>query len=337
MTPSVSVIIPVYNAEAYVAKTADRILRQSIQKIEILLVDDGSTDDSLRICRDLVSNDSRIIVVHQENAGVSAARNTGLDNANGEYIAFIDSDDLVALDYLEYLVSNMSDDTVLSMCAHARIRDYDHQFPVTHEIFGRIPAQQCARRLLSGNFPVCVCGGLFKKDLIGDLRFPVGIRNNEDKLFLYEYLLRNENGTVAFSNEKLYGYMVREGSATRSSWNGSLDIVTVADRIREVTDSVHPEWSTLTHNVFVGARLDVMKSILRADYEEKDHRVYEALRQEVVSSGFPATGNRRLKLEYVAAMAGKPVYRALIQLYYSIYTDRKRFRLNEKMTYQNGR
>lgn len=334
MHPKVSVIIPVFNAENYIRICISRIIKQSFEDFELLLVDDGSTDNSFEICRDLAISDSRIRLNQQENAGVSVARNTGLNYARGEFVTFIDSDDLIAEDYLEYLLTGMSGEVILSMCSHARICDYDYLFPDKHEHFGELFAQQAAKKLLAGSFPVSVCGGLFKRDMIGDLRFPVGIRNNEDKLFLYQYLLQNETGKVAFSNEKLYGYMVREGSATRSAWNGSIDIITVADQIRSITEIVHPEWSELTKNGSLKARLDVMKSIIRSKDQICGQQIYQKLRAEILAFGFPKNGDRRLQVEYLTVWAGKSVYRVLTETYYRIYSDQRRFQLNEKKTRQ---
>ena len=330
----ISVIVPVYNAADYVATCVTSVLKQTASDFELLLVDDGSTDNSLEVCQKLANKDARIKVIHMENAGVSAARNIGLDNAQGDYIAFIDSDDLVSTDYLEYLISGMSDDTVLSMCSHARIHDYHHQFPMTHEQFGELTAQQAAKKLLSGNFPVAVCGGLFRRELISDLRFPVGIRNNEDKLFLYQYLLRKEEGTVAFSKDKMYGYMVRDGSATRRAWNGSLDVVTVADQIRMITEEDHPEWNEMTKNASLKARFDIMNSIILAEKTEHGEQVYDNMRKEALEFGFPKTGGKRLQVEYIAARLGKPFYHALTKTYYKLYSDQRRFQLNEKKTRQ---
>ena len=169
---------------------------------------------------------------------------------------------------------------------------------------------------------------------MGELRFPVGIRNNEDKLFLYEYLLKNETGTVAFSNEKLYGYLVREGSATRSTWNGALDIVTIADRIREDTKVYHPEWDGITQNACLFSRLSVMKSIIQSEQSAHGEKTYNELRKEVLAYGWPKTGGLRLKAEYLAARLGKPVYTILTETYYKVFSDQRRFRLNEKKTRQ---
>lgn len=335
MECSISIVVPVYNTAEVLDYCIRSIMSQTWHDFELILVDDGSTDDSLQVCQKLADIDSRIKVLHQENAGVSAARNTGLSEAQGQYVGFIDSDDLIAPDYLEYLIQGMLDrDTILSMCGHERIYDYCYQFPAANSQFKMITSQECAIRLLKGRFPVSACCCLFKRSLMGDIRFPVGIQNNEDKLFLCQYLFKNETGTVAFSNEKKYGYIVRDGSATRSSWNGSLDVVTVADQILKDTNSTHPEWGEIAQNACMRARLDVMKSIVRSEKSDHGEETYKQLKQEVWALKFPRNGGRRLKVEYIAVMAGRPAFTLLVKLYYKIYNDKKRFQLNERMIRQ---
>ena len=101
--PKISIIVPVYNLENYIEKTIEQLISQTYKNLEIILVDDGSTDKSLELCNTFAKRDNRILVVHQENCGVSVARNTGIKHATGEYIGFTDSDDYITLDYAEKL------------------------------------------------------------------------------------------------------------------------------------------------------------------------------------------------------------------------------------------
>lgn len=110
--PKVSIIIPIYNTEAYLKATVDSLLRQTLYEIEILLINDGSTDRSLRIMQDLAASDNRIILFSQENKGLSVTRNQGLAMAKGEYIYFMDSDDLLEATTLEECYSKCQDSSI---------------------------------------------------------------------------------------------------------------------------------------------------------------------------------------------------------------------------------
>jgi glycosyltransferase involved in cell wall biosynthesis len=111
----VSIIVPVYNAEHTIIKCCDSIATQTYENLEIWLVDDGSTDGSFRLCKQLQMNDIRFNVIHKENGGVSSARNAGIKNATGDYVTFIDSDDYISPDYIEKMVcENQDADLIIS-------------------------------------------------------------------------------------------------------------------------------------------------------------------------------------------------------------------------------
>ena len=334
MAPKISVIIPVYNAEEYINTCLSCILKQTYNDFEVIVIDDGSIDSSLEKCKKIELSDSRVRIIMQENSGVSSARNTGILNAQGEIIAFIDSDDLVAPDYLSVLMEGLTGtDAILSMCRSVRIDDHSYKFSYGQVGFLDMPATICAKRLLSGQFPVSVWGVLFRKQLIGDIRFPVGIQSNEDKIFLYRYLLENEKGKVYYSNEKLYGYLVRDGSATRSSWKGSVDIVKVADQIKNLTENNHFEWIELAYNSCMVARLNIMKYIVLSKKSDDYLHIFREFRKEVLAMGYPKSGDRRLKIEYMTVKFGRLFFTTLVHIYYGIISEKKRFEYNEKITY----
>ena len=101
----VSIIIPVYNSEMYIKKCLNSVVSQTYKKLEIILVDDGSTDNSSQICDNYADNDNRIKVIHQSNGGQASARNNAIKFANGDYILYVDSDDILTVDHVEYLVN----------------------------------------------------------------------------------------------------------------------------------------------------------------------------------------------------------------------------------------
>ncbi len=327
--PLVTVIIPVYNLREPVGHCLRAVCGQTYGNLEILAVDDGSTDGSAEVCGRFAAEDGRVRVIRRENGGVSAARNTGLEEAKGEYIAFVDGDDLVAQDYIARLMGPMREGIVLSACGHARISGYDQPFPEGTGSFAESPAEECARRLLQGRFPVGIWACIFPRAKIGDLRFPEGIRNNEDKLFLYSYLLRNLSGGVALTDDRLYGYCVREGSAARRGWNGSTDVVWVADRIERLTAEQRPQWAQTAGNAAISARHSVLKAIVRSgEKTERARQTWSRMKGEILARGWPRGAGRRLRIESVCLRMGDWCYTVLVRAFYGMTTDEKRFRTN---------
>lgn len=216
MCPLISVIIPVYNAESLVNRCIDSILNQTYTNWELLLINDGSTDDSGRICNEYSVRDNRIRVFHKKNGGVSSARNMGIDNAKGEWITFVDSDDFLNLDALFNLVSAIGNsDIVLSS-----IREYNkisYKDYIIHNIATK-NVQETANWLDKLNFlivlvtPVCK---LLKTSIINNhkLRFDIRFCSGEDSLFIYQYLYYIER--VSCINKISYNYMNERGLSIR--------------------------------------------------------------------------------------------------------------------------
>ena len=122
--PKISVIIPVYNTESYLSRCLDSVLSNTYENLEVICVNDGSTDNSINILDNYKFSDERVIVINQKNSGVSAARNAGLNVATGEYIAFIDSDDWVHTQYFEILLFAMScNDSDVAACQYSQVSE----------------------------------------------------------------------------------------------------------------------------------------------------------------------------------------------------------------------
>ena len=217
--PQISVIVPVYKVEKYLRECVDSILAQTYRDFELILVDDGSPDNCGAICDEYAAKDSRIRVIHQENQGLSGARNSGIDIARGEFITFVDSDDLVDCRYLEILMNAGSGGADVTVC---RYREFaDGQLPSPWQggwnqmSFGRTDALV---KLYDGSpwIPVNAWGKLFRRELIGDQRFPLG-RLHEDQAFT-PYLLYRARGIVS-CDAALYHYRVNPASITRNTFS----------------------------------------------------------------------------------------------------------------------
>ena len=195
----VSIIIPIYNAENHLDKCIRSLLEQTREDIEIILVNDGSSDGSESICRSFCEKDRRVRLITQENAGVSAARNTGLDHAEGGLITFIDSDDHVEPDYIEYLSDLLEQSgSDIACCQHEETT----VLPEACLIEG---SEECLREYLASNviFP-SVWGKIYRKELFDGIRFPVGKRF-EDNYILFRLLDRADS--VMVGNLCKYHYL----------------------------------------------------------------------------------------------------------------------------------
>ena len=202
--PLISVIVPIYAVEDYLRECVDSILAQTWENFELILVDDGSPDNCGAICDGYAARDDRVRVIHQENGGVSAARNAGLDIASGDYISFIDGDDTVAPRFLECLASADAD---IAQCGFA----YDVGELADSAGFEYIDGREMALRMYGdGDVAyVVVWNKLWRRESLRELRFPIGKRY-EDEFFTWRTF--ETAATAAVTGASLYYYRQQEGS-----------------------------------------------------------------------------------------------------------------------------
>lgn len=202
-SPAISVIVPVYNAEKTLRQCVDSILSQEFKDFELLLVDDGSKDGSPAICDEYAEKDARVRVFHKENGGVSSARNVGLDNAKGEWITFIDSDDFVTEGYFDGVVG--SEEAILIK----GYKSFNHNGIVgsrTYEELNKISdLKGFLNHYLTDSLVRCPWSKFYKKSIIGNLRFLTDMRIGEDAFFVFKYFAVCKSFAVHPNGE----YMVR--------------------------------------------------------------------------------------------------------------------------------
>lgn len=209
----ISVIVPVFNCAEYLPSCVDSILSQTHQNLEVILVDDGSTDNSPLICEQYQQLDSRVHVIYQPNSGVSAARNSGLAFATGELITFVDGDDTIDQDMYELLVRVMQENNAdISHCGYKRIDNKSTL--LVHDtkqliIQSRVDA---LRYLIEGKlFIGSVCNKLYRRSMLEGLRLDEKLKNNEDILFNFE-VFRRAN-VIAFADYAKYNYLAHNGTS----------------------------------------------------------------------------------------------------------------------------
>lgn len=239
--PLVSIIVPVYNVEDYLPACLESIQRQDYNNTEIIIVNDGSTDNSGSICDKAAAADDRIKVIHQENGGLSAARNAGINQAAGEYIVFVDSDDLMHPSYISVLLSVLSESGCkLAMCDMQRFHDAPEIVTIPENTSKEIlTSRQTIQRFLQGEW-WSAPAKIYKSELFESIRFPVG-RNNEDYAILTRIFEQCEK--VVYLRTPLYFYRCRVGSITKSALNDhSFDEIDNCVDVLEYIAQKHPEF-----------------------------------------------------------------------------------------------
>ena len=226
----ISVIIPVYNAAQYLRRTIKCLREQTICDMEVLLIDDGSSDGSAAICQEIVRNDQRFVYIYQENQGVSAARNNGLSRCKGEYVAFLDADDIIPTNYLETLLETLEKNRAqMAVCDVAVIANglETGRFSCPVDV---LTQQEALNYLLSRQaINSGPCAKLYRRDILNDIWFPP-LKAYEDILFVVDALSRCS--CVASTNLTEYRYIQNASGAMSSfSKTPSSDIVVATEKI----------------------------------------------------------------------------------------------------------
>ncbi|MBR3320111.1 glycosyltransferase [Candidatus Saccharibacteria bacterium] len=267
--PLISLIVPIYNVEPYLGKCFSSIKNQTYQNLEIILIDDGSTDNSGKHCDLFAKDDSRVIVKHQKNAGLSSARNTGLSVARGKYVVFLDSDDYVAPDYVEYLF-NLSESTnsPISVCSHYECKENGTIKPFSKNTKSSTSGIKTAleKILNEQGFILTAWGKLFSRSLFESspkIRFPEG-KLHEDVGTTYRLFIRaykeQPGATVAFGAEPKYYYSIRSTSITNHGFDPKkLSLISQTDEMCDAIEKVFPELEPTTNLRRLHARFSILR------------------------------------------------------------------------------
>lgn len=248
MEEKVSIIIPVYNVEDYIVECIESCLAQTYSNYEIIIVDDGSSDGSGELCDEISKKDERVFVLHQENQGLSVARNNGLDIAKGDYIAFLDGDDFIAPNMLENSLSAIRNSNIdivffefyngIESRKDTNIKKNDNNTIINSE--------ECIQLLLQHKLGDVVWNGLYKRSVICDIKFPEG-KIAEDVFWKYKAIINAKK--IVLIPDYLYYYRIRNGSITNSlfSWKHLDALEGLYIRALEIPQ-YYPELKVLTYS-----------------------------------------------------------------------------------------
>ena len=263
----ISIIIPVYNCRQYLNRCINSVLEQTEPNLELILVNDGSTDESGAICDRFAQADSRVTVIHQKNAGVSAARNAGLDAASGEYIGFVDADDYITEDTYETVIKAIGD-CDMAMWDAVTLWDDGNTEADTISLLedSRIIHKADWTPELLSQMAGAVWRCLYRRELLKDVRFPVGIKLSEDRLFNIHAMGKADK--LAYLKCGMYIRYVREGSAVHRYHGDKFEKNLLAAEKAE--DLVSRYWSPDYLGVY--KRMFIIDGALAAIYEICSHQ-----------------------------------------------------------------
>ena len=226
--PLVTIIVPVYNVASYLDTCLTSLVKQTYTNLEIILVDDGSSDNSPSLCDNWASSDKRITVLHQQNQGLSAARNTGLNHAHGAFYAFVDSDDYVELNYIENMLTRiLADKTDMVICSFVREDQDNHPLETQDRTSVNQPTilsqQECLNRFRMGYEYILAWNKLYRSALWSTYRYPSG-KIHEDE-FAFHHIVAQCSAISVIPN-RLYHYVSHDESITHSKYSvRNLDVV----------------------------------------------------------------------------------------------------------------
>lgn len=273
--PLVSVIVPVYNVEKYLRRCLDSVINQTYKKLEIILVDDGSTDGSNEIAQEYSRKDERVRVIKQRNLGVAAARNAGIKEATGEYLTQVDADDWVDKEYVKFLVDNTQSGRYdIVTCGEYLVYD-ESLFPE----LDRPNCRKVKKNILAvedmfyqREVNTSSWGKIYKRSLFDGIEYPMG-RWYEDLGTTYKLLLRCKT-KISVNSKRLYYYIQRQGSISRRDFTQkTLDAVRVIEEVASNIKSQYPELIPAVNS----RKLNIYFFVLRQIDKRKNTQEYKEL------------------------------------------------------------
>ena len=264
----ISVIVPVYNGERYLEECLGSIAGQSFGDFEVIVVNDGSTDGSEKIIRKFCDNDSRFRYLKTENCGVSKARNSGIDNAEGEFITFVDADDCLQSQALERMLEMLEEnDASVCICSYSQGSEF-HKIKIAKGKPERYSYRRAMKRALyQSRIMNSAWGALFAKNLLRpNIRFREGIRY-EDLDAFYRFYEKSER--ILFSHEPLYFYRTNSEGFIRNWSVERLDALDVTDRIAEYVEERHPSLKGAARDRRFSAHYNILLLLLENHITDK--------------------------------------------------------------------
>ena len=309
MDPLISVILPIYNVKLYLTKCMESLFAQTYKNLEIIMVDDGSTDGSDELCDTYKSKDDRICVFHKKNGGLSDARNYGIERATGEYITCIDPDDYVDKDYVDYLYHLITKyHTKMSICQHRVVFDngkIEEKGNIGDEVLSN---KRCIERMLYHDvIDTSAWAKLYHKSLFETVKYPVG-RLFEDIATTYKLMLQCTK--IAIGYESKYNYIIRSDSIVNGKFNPKkLDLLEMTDNMGKDVMEVYPDLKSGVLRRRVYARFSTLNQMLSVQgYDEERKRIITFIDKHSAELLLDAKVPKRDRFAIRLLKFGYPVY-----------------------------
>ena len=290
----ISVIVPAYNAEKWLADCCRSVFDQSLSDWELILVDDGSTDDTLSIAQKLAADRTNVRVIHTENGGVCHARNTGLDAARGEYVTFLDADDLLMPNGLERLYDLLIEqdcDIAIGWKTNMTADGKDLGCPYERSAAIWQGTEPLERSLQAHPATYSVWGKLYRRSVVEDVRFAEGRKVHEDSFFLFQCLMKEPK--VAVTEEIVLRYRLSQNSASRGAFSEKLfDILYFAEQKKTLIDQRYPQFGALGKNILVKAHMALLQNLCNTTDSQYRQAEKDSIRAVIRDKAYfiPATG-----------------------------------------------
>lgn len=319
MEELISIIIPVYNVEKYLKKCLDSVLEQTYKNLEIILVDDGSTDNSKTICDEYEKKDKRIKLIHKENGGLSDARNAGINIAKGEYITFVDSDDYISKDYVEYMYKMIKENNVkLSICGIKAVwKNTKLNNEEIHTKYMKLTAKETFGNLLfSEEIEISAYAKLYHKDLFKEIRFPKG-KVYEDTAIIYKIIDLAKN--VAYGDKKCYYYITRIGSISKQKVfnKNEEDYIKHTQEMLKYVLTNYPELEIAVYRFDIYSKFRILRMLMFL--KPRDKKREKMLIQQIKKNQKEVYKNqrtpRRDKLAIILINLGMPIFKLNWKIY----------------------
>lgn len=298
MNSKISIIVPIYNTAKYLPTCLNSILNQTYQNLEIILVDDGSTDNSSKIIKEYAKKDQRIKVIHQKNAGLSSARNAGLETATGDYVTFVDSDDEIDLKMIKKMMGAISSSKAdVAVCSFKEIYSNGKTIYFNHHYPQKIYNTEAALRamLLEKGFMLSSTMKLFPKTFFKDIQFPVG-KLHEDVDTTYKLILKASK--VIFLPDAYYIYHHHNNSIIKSKFDRrKLDLLPFTDKMCDTIDQKYPNLKNVTNERRIRARFSILRQIPTHYPETKNLLNYLKIHQDFITKNPEASKTDKIALK----------------------------------------